>query len=92
MTSSQLRPKAVQAYYGHSGVAAVVREFERDGVLSSHQAELLRVMWPLLGEEWRANPYFGTVRDHTAALIDRLRARRLSEQRRVNPIFVADAA
>lgn len=44
-----------------------------DGLaLTAHQAALLCSMWPHLDANWSSSPYFGTVREHTRAHIERL--------------------
>jgi hypothetical protein len=48
-------------------VPAFLADLERDGVLSSFQAQRLLAAWPTLTDDWAANPYFGTVREHTRA-------------------------
>ena len=48
----------------------MVRDLERGGALTNHQGERLRGLWPDLGD-WTADPYFGTVAEHTRAYIER---------------------
>jgi len=51
---------------------AFLADLERGGALSSFQAQRLLAAWPTLADDWAANPYFGTVREHTRAYVDRL--------------------
>jgi hypothetical protein len=53
-------------------VPAFLADLERGGALSSFQARRLLAAWPPLADDWAANPYFGTVREHTRAYIDQL--------------------
>ena len=50
----------------------LIDDLERGGALTSYQVRLLRESWPDLDDDWAADPYFGTVREHTRAYIDRL--------------------
>jgi hypothetical protein len=54
-------------------------DLERAGVLTAHQVTLLMEQWPQLDEDWAASPYFGTVREHTRAYIERLANRAAGE-------------
>ena len=48
-----------------------------DYVRAGGQVERLREKWPLLGG-WTADPYFGTVQEHTSAFIEQVAAKELS--------------
>lgn len=52
------------------GWLELFRDLERGDALTSHQGERLRGLWPKLGD-WTADPYFGTVAEHTRAYIER---------------------
>lgn len=56
-------------------VPSFLADLERGRALAAHQVGLLMEMWPHLEDDWSANPYFGTVREHTRAYIDRLAGR-----------------
>lgn len=49
-----------------------IRDLERSGALTAHQATLLLEAWPNLAEDWASHPFFSTIREHTHAYIDRL--------------------
>jgi hypothetical protein len=53
-------------------VPAFLADLERGGALSSFQVQRLLAAWPTLADDWAADPYFGTVREHTRAYIDRV--------------------
>src|SRR4029077_15764863 len=65
------------------GVVATLQALQRGGTLSSLQARLLFESWPTLEDDWAANPYFGTVREHTRVFIER--ARKALNERRSDP-------
>ncbi len=67
-----------------------VADLERDGALSAHQATRLLKAWPHLGDDWAASPYFGTVREHTRAYIDRLRPRSTDADGQIAVVLVAE--
>jgi len=48
----------------------LLQSLEASGALTAHQAARLLSRWPDLGD-WAADPYFGTVREHTYAHIER---------------------
>ncbi|HEV7942441.1 MAG TPA: hypothetical protein VGP17_06520 [Solirubrobacteraceae bacterium] len=54
---------------GTSQGIALINRLEVDGVLTAHQAELLRKVWPSCDEDLAANPYLGTVREHARAYL-----------------------
>jgi hypothetical protein len=51
---------------------AFLADLERGGALSSSQTQRLLTAWPTLTDDWVADPYLRTVREHTCAYIDRL--------------------
>jgi hypothetical protein len=55
------------------GGTTLIRDLERAGVLTSHQSARLLSLWPHLDDEWWADPYFRTVREHSRAYINQLR-------------------
>ena len=54
-----------------AGELALIGDLERASALTTHQAALLRETWPHLDNDWASSPYFGTVREHTRAYIER---------------------
>lgn len=49
----------------------LLSDLHAGGALTAYQVERLLAKWPDLGE-WHADPYFGTVREHSRAYIDQL--------------------
>jgi hypothetical protein len=65
-----LKTEKPQTRVAHD-IPAFFADLERGGALSSFQVQRLLAAWPLT-DDWATDPYFGTVREHTRAYIDRL--------------------
>lgn len=52
------------------GAEQLLQGLEAGGVLTGSQVAQLSSRWPGLGD-WAADPYFGTVREHTRAYLER---------------------
>jgi hypothetical protein len=70
----QPRPPVALPDHSVHGQAVPDAHWSQHGIegLTPYQRALLDASWPYLDEDWAASPYFGTVREHARAYVERL--------------------
>jgi hypothetical protein len=72
MSTAQLMQPATNPFEQHD-LPPIVADLLAGGALTEYQATWLAERWPDLPDDWAANPYLRSVREHSRAYINHYR-------------------